>query len=227
MGTGKLGGTGHDHPADRPTGNPGRKSPEDVATDFVYETAFFDTDLAVRHLVNASRVPNDAAVSGLGLTESGEFRRWLSYNEATGFQIIPTSCAKTGSSSRGTYVRCTFDFHGIRSEAIGRGPYSGSYSISWSLIQSPSGRIPMFRRIWRLRSSGLRCGIRSTIGCPQTIRRTPRSCTTPTTLNTSCPRSRSDSGSSTHVSTWRRDRPRPEQRTGSPYLWSSPYRSAP
>jgi hypothetical protein len=108
-------------PADKPTEKPAGKTAEDVASDFLYETAFFDTDLAVRHLVN------DAAVSGLGLDGIGEFRRWLSFHEATGFQVIPTSCEETGSSGLGTYVRCTFDFHGIRSEAIGRGPYSGSY----------------------------------------------------------------------------------------------------
>jgi Tol biopolymer transport system component len=108
-------------PADKPTEKPAGKTAEEVARDFLYETAFFDTGLAVRHLVN------DAAVSGLGLDGIGEFRRWLSFNEATGFQVIPTSCEETGSSGLGTYVRCTFDFHGIRSEAIGRGPYSGSY----------------------------------------------------------------------------------------------------
>ncbi len=108
-------------PADKPAEKPAGKTAEDVARDFIYETAFFETDLAVRHLVN------DAAVSGLGLDGLEQFRRWLSFNEATGFQVIPTSCEKTGSSSLGTYVRCMFDFHGLRSEAIGRGPYSGSY----------------------------------------------------------------------------------------------------
>ena len=108
-------------PADRPTGTRGGKTAEDVARDFLYETAFFETDLAVLKLAN------DDAVSGLGLDGIEEFRRWLSFNEATGFTIIPTSCEETGSSGRDTSVRCTFDFHGIRSEDIGRGPYSGSY----------------------------------------------------------------------------------------------------
>ena len=122
-------------PAGQPTGNHVRKithvpgkTAEDVATDFVNETAFFETDLAVRHLVDPfSLQPNDAAVSGLGLAGIEEFRRWLSFNEATGFEIIPTSCKETGSSDLGTYVHCTFDFYGLRSEAIGLGPYSGSY----------------------------------------------------------------------------------------------------
>lgn len=56
-----------------------------------------------------------------------EFRLLIAFSEATGFEWIPTSCEETGSSSSGTYVRCAFDFHGIRSEEIGRGPYSGSY----------------------------------------------------------------------------------------------------
>jgi hypothetical protein len=37
------------------------------------------------------------------------------------------SCEETGSSASGTLVRCTFDFHAIRSDEIGRGPYRGSF----------------------------------------------------------------------------------------------------
>lgn len=132
-------------PADKPTRNPEGKTAEEVATDFVYEIAFFETDLAVRHLAN------DHAVARLGLDGIGEFRRWLSFNEATGFQVIPTSCEKTGSSSLGTYVRCMFDFHTLRSEAIGRGPYSGSYfdlvvhetPQEWGAIRDVSGTVEL------------------------------------------------------------------------------------
>ena len=132
-------------PADKPTRNPEGKTAEEVATDFVYEIAFFETDRAVRHLAN------DHAVARLGLDGIGEFRRWLSFNEATGFQVIPTSCKKTGSSSLGTYVRCMFDFHTLRSEAIGRGPYSGSYfdlvvhetPQEWGAIRDVSGTVEL------------------------------------------------------------------------------------
>jgi len=128
-------------PADKPTRNPEGKTAVEVATDFVHEIAFYNTDLAVRHLAN------DAAVSKFGLDGIGEFRRWLSFNEAMGFQVILTSCEKTGTSSLGTYVRCMFDFHGLRSEAIGRGPYSGSYfdlvvhvtPQGWGAIRDVSG----------------------------------------------------------------------------------------
>ena len=109
-------------PVDRPTGNPVRKTAEDVARDFLYATASYKADQAVILLADSVNL------SGLRLgMDIGEFRRLLSFNEATGFQIIPTSCKETGSSSYGTYVRCMFDFHALRSEAIGRGPYSGSY----------------------------------------------------------------------------------------------------
>ena len=70
-------------PADKPTRNPEGKTAEEVATDFVNEIAFYNAVLAIRHLAN------DAAVSRLGLQGIGEFRRWLSFNEAMGFQVIP------------------------------------------------------------------------------------------------------------------------------------------
>ena len=102
-------------PTPRPT-----TTAEEVATDFLYATAFFNMDQAVSYLAD------DADLDGLGLEGTREFRRWLSLLEAQGFELMPTSCEETGSSGLGTYVHCTFDFHGIRSDEIGRGPYRGS-----------------------------------------------------------------------------------------------------
>jgi hypothetical protein len=90
-------------PADQPTGDPVRTTAEEVATDFLSATASYNTD---RHAPGRLCEPLWVEV-GYGY---GEFRRWLSFNEATGFQIIPTSCEETGSSSYGTYVRCMFEF---------------------------------------------------------------------------------------------------------------------
>lgn len=106
-------------PADQPTGTTVRETAVDVARDFLFATASHNMDQAVIRLAKY--------VNFLGLDGIGEVRRWLSLNEAAGFQFIPTSCKETGSSSYGTYVRCMFDFHGLRSEAMGLGPYSGSY----------------------------------------------------------------------------------------------------
>ena len=51
----------------------------------------------------------------------------MRFQEATGLQQIPDSCEEAFSYALGTVVRCTWDYHGIRSEEIGLGPYSGSY----------------------------------------------------------------------------------------------------
>ena len=51
----------------------------------------------------------------------------MRFQEATGLQQIPDSCEEAFSYALGTVVRCTWDCHGIRSEEIGLGPYSGSY----------------------------------------------------------------------------------------------------
>jgi hypothetical protein len=55
------------------------------------------------------------------------FRHDLAWLEATGFEQILDSCQQVGSSTAsGTVVRCTYDFHGLRSDEMGLGPYSGS-----------------------------------------------------------------------------------------------------
>jgi len=51
----------------------------------------------------------------------------MRFFEATGFKHILDSCVETSSYALGTVVRCTYDFHGIRSDEIGLGPYTGSY----------------------------------------------------------------------------------------------------
>jgi Tol biopolymer transport system component len=49
-----------------------------------------------------------------------------SFLEAQGYQQTITSCV-AGTFASETNVHCEFDFHAIRSDEIGRGPYSGSY----------------------------------------------------------------------------------------------------
>ena len=94
----------------------------EVATDFVDAFGTFDADTAIGYLAD------DADLAGLnGVEGPAELRLLLSLLEAQGYEQLDTSCEQTGSSASGTDVRCTFDFHAIRSEEIGRGPYSGSY----------------------------------------------------------------------------------------------------
>jgi hypothetical protein len=94
---------------------------DDVATNFVIHYGAFNADQAVSYLAD------DADLSGLGLEGTREFRLLLSFLEAQGYKQMLTSCEETGSLASGSVVRCSFDFHLIRSDEIGRGPFTGSY----------------------------------------------------------------------------------------------------
>jgi hypothetical protein len=97
-------------------------APVEIATGFVEAFGAFDADKAIGYLADG------ADLTGLnGVEGSAEFRLLLSLLQAQGYEQMGTSCEQTGSSAPGTDVHCTFDFHAIRSEEIGRGPYSGSY----------------------------------------------------------------------------------------------------
>jgi len=92
---------------------------EEVATGFVEAFGAFDADRAIAYLAD------DADLSGLeGGTQ--KLPSLLSLLEAQGYKQMLTSCDGSGSTASGTDVVCTFDFHGIRSDEIGLGPYSGS-----------------------------------------------------------------------------------------------------
>jgi hypothetical protein len=109
-------------PAGQPSMAPVDTTAVEVATDFVNAFGAFDAERAIGYLAA------DADLAGLnGVDGSRELRLLLSLLEAQGYEQMGTSCDQTGSSASGTDVRCTFDFHGIRSDEIGRGPYSGSY----------------------------------------------------------------------------------------------------
>lgn len=84
---------------------------EKVARNFLEAYGAFDADLT--GLIE--QVPDDTA--GLSLM--------LSFLKAQGYEQTVTSCEANTLRSDTTVV-CEFDFHGIRSDEIGRGPFSGS-----------------------------------------------------------------------------------------------------
>ncbi len=102
---------------------------EKVATSFIYAYGAFDVERATTYLAD------DADISGMmeSVNAEGvegtldEFRLLLSLLEAQGYKQMLDSCQEQGSSAAGTTLRCTFDFHTIRSDLIGLGPFSGSY----------------------------------------------------------------------------------------------------
>ena len=120
-----IGNRGQDTatPADQPTVNPPGRTAVDVARDFFIAYAFVhNEDQAV------SMLADDADVSGFGVDGTREFRLLMRFMGATGFNQLLDSCEEAFSYALGTVVRCTYDYHAIRSEEIGRGPYSGSYT---------------------------------------------------------------------------------------------------
>jgi hypothetical protein len=117
---------------------PATASPVEIATAFVEAYAAFDMDEAFSYLAA------DANLSQLGGKE--QMRRWNRLSEAQGFKRLLDSCEEGTSSTYGTNVRCMYDFHGIRSDEIGLGPYSGNwfdFRIREGQIVSVSGHMDL------------------------------------------------------------------------------------
>jgi hypothetical protein len=90
---------------------------ESVATGFLEAYGAFDVEQARTYLAD------DATIASM--TERDDLRLLISYLEATGYRQILNDCEGVGNSDSGR-IRCTFDFHGLRSGEIGRGPFGGS-----------------------------------------------------------------------------------------------------
>jgi hypothetical protein len=119
---GTQGGQDTTTPANPPTTvSPADPAAEDIATRFFEAYSASDADLAISYLADRT------VLSGYGLDGIREFRLLMRFREATGNKQILDSCEEAFSYAFGTVVRCTWDFHGIRSDEIGLGPYSGSY----------------------------------------------------------------------------------------------------
>ena len=120
-----LGGQNRTEIVDQPEPTAG-----EVATGFLDAYGAFDADRAIAYLAN------DADIVGL-MTAVGaqsvdgtvrEFRLLLSYLEAMGYEQILDPCEELASStSARTSLRCPFDYHALRSDEIGLGPFGGSY----------------------------------------------------------------------------------------------------
>jgi hypothetical protein len=118
-------------PADQPTSlanDTAVAEAEQVVTGFLDAYGAFDADQALTYLADGAI----ADMSGLpaAATTEDEFRLLLALLEAQGYKETVTGCAPPAESSSGTIVRCSYDFHGIRSDEMGLGPYSDNY---WEL----------------------------------------------------------------------------------------------
>jgi hypothetical protein len=111
-------------PANKPTpvdtGEPGAVG---VARGFLDAYGAFDAERAMSYLA-------DDAYLQLDVSTPEELPLLLSFFEAQGYEQIVGSCEEPFSTASGTHVRCPYDFHAIRSDEIGLGPYHGSH---WDL----------------------------------------------------------------------------------------------
>lgn len=108
---------------------------ESVATGFLEAYGAFDVEQARTYLAD------DATIASM--TERDDLRLLISYLEATGYRQILNDCEGASNSNSGS-IRCTFDFHGLRSGEIGRGPFGGS---SFDLFVH-DGKIVRARQDW-------------------------------------------------------------------------------
>jgi hypothetical protein len=100
----------------------------EVATGFVETFGAFDRERAISYLAEdadiAELITSVGAQGVEGTLE--EFRLLIAQLEGTGYKQMLDPCEELGSSASGTSLRCTFDYHLLRSYEIGRGPFSGS-----------------------------------------------------------------------------------------------------
>jgi hypothetical protein len=113
--------------------------PIEVATAFVKAFGAFDIDEAVSYLA-----PN----VDLGDFYESEDRLRLGNRmlEAQGFKLMLNSCQEESSSTPETTVRCTFNFHDIRSDEIGLGPFRGS-TFEFRIL---GGEIVWLSMLWEI-----------------------------------------------------------------------------
>jgi hypothetical protein len=102
---------------------------EQIATSFVDAYGAFDAEEAITYLADDAAIVEligsvGAHTGVLGTRD--ELPLLLSYLEAAGYGQTHDSCEAQSTSSSGTLVHCTFDFHLFGSDRLGLGPYSGS-----------------------------------------------------------------------------------------------------
>ncbi len=110
-------------PANQPsTVAPVDAAAQEVAMNFLEAYGAFNATQAITYLAD------NADITGLTNGSSGikGLSLMTSFLEAQGYQQTITSC-EAATVASDTSVTCGFDFHAIRSDEIGRGPYGGSH----------------------------------------------------------------------------------------------------
>lgn len=93
-----------------------------VAANFVGAFRHLDATQAERLIADGADI---TGVTGTGSTPD-DLRGEMAWLAATGFKQHYGPCGPTGSSTLGTEVSCSFEFHALRSDEFGRGPFARS-----------------------------------------------------------------------------------------------------
>jgi hypothetical protein len=112
----------------QPTASPVDPVAEEVARNFVQAYGDFEADQAISYLADDADITELITSVGAQGVEGTlkEFRLLIAHLEGLGYKQMLDACEELGSSASGSNIRCTFDFHLLRSDEIGRGPFSGS-----------------------------------------------------------------------------------------------------
>jgi hypothetical protein len=130
---GSRGGQDSTTPAiEPPTVNPVDATAVEIATGFVEAYGAFDVEQVSAYLADGVEI-DEVTASGQRYVQGTreELRLRLSFLEATGYKVMLDSCEELSTSATNASVRCTFDYHQLRSDEIGLGPFSGSYFDLW------------------------------------------------------------------------------------------------
>ena len=102
-----------------PAGAVDNEAAESLAADFVDALASYDAARAASYLADDARVTLWSTNLDVAALES-EIR----WTQAAGMRLLPRGCEYEGDSGPAATVRCAFDFHGLGSQRLGRGPFS-------------------------------------------------------------------------------------------------------
>jgi hypothetical protein len=111
---------------------------EEVAVNFLEAYGAFDLEAVMTYLADDGTISSFGGHDDPGLI--------LALLEAQGYKQILHSCEELVGGQSGATFRCAYDFHAIRSDEIGRGPYSGSYFD----VTVRDGQVAGLEQVWEI-----------------------------------------------------------------------------
>jgi hypothetical protein len=94
----------------------------ETASGFAATFADLDAEGALDYLADGAEITE---LTGTG-SSAVDLRHSFAWFEATGFQAHFGPCLAGPAGTTSTFVTCPFDFHALRSDEIGAGPFAGS-----------------------------------------------------------------------------------------------------